>query len=82
MFKYLIQAYNDTQLGAVNEIRIRVVAPNEDAAIERAKQIQVRSHYSVLEIEDLRGAELKKAELQTIDPIELPGVELPGSRRS
>ncbi len=60
MYKYLIQAYNDTDYGPANEIRIKVQASDEAQAIERAKTIAIRSNYSVLEIEDLRGAELRK----------------------
>lgn len=82
MYKYLIQAYNETDYGPANEIRIRVMAPNETAAVERAKQIAVRASYAILEIEDIRDAELKKAELGTIPPktIEAPGQQQPRRR--
>ena len=54
MFKYTIQAYNQTpNVGPVNEINVMVTADTESQAIQVAKTIVQRSNYSVLQVEDL-----------------------------
>lgn len=57
MFKYKVQAYDDTQYGPVHEMMVVVTASTEADAIEKAKKVVERTSYSIVEIEVL---ELKK----------------------
>ncbi len=66
MYKFTIDAFDMTDLGAVNRISITVQAANKEAALARAAEIEPRSNYSVTGVEDLSPAgtdnrrELKK----------------------
>lgn len=63
MFKYTIKAYsNFGEIGGINAVHVVVTAPNEEAAIGKARTIVQRENYAVLVIEDLRGGEIRKAE--------------------
>lgn len=54
MFKYRLQAYNDSPYGPANEILVVVTASNEQEAKERAQKIVPdRTHFSVVEIEQV-----------------------------
>lgn len=65
MFKYRIQAYNDSPYGPANEILVVVTANNEAEAKERAhKIVPDRTHFSVVEIEE--PGDFNK--LQTVPP--------------
>lgn len=57
MFKYKVQAYDDTQYGPVHEMLVVVTASTEAQAIELAKKVVERTNYAIIEIEVL---ELKK----------------------
>lgn len=52
MFKYRIQAYNNSPYGPANEILVVVTGSNEQEAIERAKKVVPdRTDFAVVEIE-------------------------------
>lgn len=77
MFKYTIKAYsNFGEIGGINAVHVVVTAPNEEAAIGKARTIVQRENYAVLVIEDLRGTEIKTA--IGMDP---PRVTLPKPKR-
>lgn len=55
MYKYTVEAFDESDVGKLNIIHIVVQAPDEDAAIERAKVIKQRTTYSIVGIEELTG---------------------------
>lgn len=55
MYKFTVEAYDESDLGKLNIVHITVYAETEDAAIERAKTIRQRTTYSVTGIEELAG---------------------------
>lgn len=59
MYKYTVEAYDESDIGKLNVIMIVVQAKDEAEAIERAKLIKVRTNYSVVGIEEL-SREFKK----------------------
>ncbi len=60
MYKYTIQAFDDTDMGKLNLINIVVQADDDDSAIAKAKAIKARGSYSILSIEELTSREFKK----------------------
>jgi hypothetical protein len=55
MYKYTVQAFNESDLGKLAVINIVVTAANEQEALEKAKQIKERTTYSIIGIEVLEG---------------------------
>lgn len=55
MFKYTVQAFNESDLGKLAIINIVVTAASEAEALEKAKQIKERTTYSIIGIEVLEG---------------------------
>lgn len=55
MFKYTVEAYDESDLGKINIIHVTVYAKGEAEAIERAKAIKQRTTYSIVGIEELTG---------------------------
>ena len=55
MFKYTVEAYDESDLGKINIIHVTVYAKCEAEAIERAKAIKQRTTYSIVGIEELTG---------------------------
>lgn len=55
MYKYTVQAFDESDVGKLNVIHIVVQAGSEEDAIERAKTIKERSTYSIIGIEELTG---------------------------
>lgn len=55
MNKYLVACYNNTNLGPVNHINVRVVANSESEAVSRACQTAGRSDGAIIEIEVIDG---------------------------
>ena len=55
MYKFTVEAYDQSDLGKLNVVHITVYAETEDAAIERARTIRERTTYSVVGIEELSG---------------------------
>ena len=55
MYKYTVEAYDQTDLGKLNIIHITVTAADEAEAIDRAKAIKQRTTYAVVGIEELSG---------------------------
>jgi len=55
MYKFTVQAYDESDLGKLNIVDITVYAEDEATAIERAKTIRQRTTYSVIGIEELSG---------------------------
>jgi len=55
MYKYTVQAFNESDLGKLAVINIVVTAANETEALEKAKQIKERTTYSIIGIEVLDG---------------------------
>jgi len=55
MYKYTVQAFNESDLGKLAVINIVVTAADEAEALEKAKQIKERTTYSVIGIEVLDG---------------------------
>ena len=53
MYKYTVEAFNESDMGKLNMIHITVQATNEAEAIERAKAIKERTTYAIIGIEDL-----------------------------
>lgn len=63
MYKYTVEAFDQSDLGKINIIHITVYAGNDDEAIERAKTIRQRTTYAIVGIEELSGdkrPEIKK----------------------
>lgn len=59
MYKYTVEAYDQSDIGKFNIISIVVQAVDEAEAIKRAATIKVRTNYSVVGIEEL-SREIKK----------------------
>lgn len=55
MYKYTVQAFNESDLGKLAVINIVVTASDEAEALEKAKQIKERTTYSIIGIEVLDG---------------------------
>lgn len=55
MYKYTVQAFNESDLGKLAIINIVVTASTEEEALEKAKQIKERTTYSIIGIEVLEG---------------------------
>jgi len=55
MFKYTVEAYDESDMGKLNIIHVTVYAKDEAGAIERAKAIKQRTTYSIVGIEELTG---------------------------
>ncbi len=55
MFKYTVQAFNESDLGKLAVINIVVTASSEEEALEKARQIKERTDYSIIGIEVLEG---------------------------
>ena len=55
MYKYTVQAFNESDLGKLAVINIVVTAASEEEALEKAKTIKERTTYSVIGIEVLEG---------------------------
>ena len=55
MYKYTVQAFNESDLGKLAVINIVVTASSEEGALEKAKQIKERTTYSIIGIEVLEG---------------------------
>jgi hypothetical protein len=55
MYKYTVQAFNESDLGKLAVINIVVTAATEEEALEKAKTIKERTTYSVIGIEVLEG---------------------------
>jgi len=55
MFKYTVEAYDESDLGKINIIHVTVYPKGEAEAIERAKAIKQRTTYSIVGIEELTG---------------------------
>jgi len=55
MYKYTVQAFNESDLGKLAVINIVVTAATEEEALEKAAQIKERSNYSIIGIELLEG---------------------------
>ena len=55
MYKYTVQAFNESDIGKLAVINIVVTASSEAEALEKAKQIKERSNYSIVGIELLEG---------------------------
>lgn len=63
MYKYTVEAYDESDLGKVNIIHITVYAADDSDAVERAKTIRNRTTYAIVGIEELSGdkrPEIKK----------------------
>lgn len=59
MYKYTVEAFDETDIGKINVILIVVQAKGEAEAIERASKIKQRTRYSIVGIEEL-SREIKK----------------------
>ena len=55
MYKYTVEAFDQSDIGKVNIIHIVVQAADEAGAIERAGQIKERTNYAIVGIEELTG---------------------------
>lgn len=55
MYKYTVQAFNESDLGKLAVINIVVTASSEEEALEKAKAIKERTTYSIIGIEVLEG---------------------------
>ncbi len=55
MYKYTVESYNSSDIGKLDAITITVLAADKEDAIKRAKQIELRTNYSVIGIEELLG---------------------------
>lgn len=55
MYKYTVQAFNESDLGKLAVINIVVTASDEAEALEKAKAIKERTTYSIIGIEVLEG---------------------------
>jgi hypothetical protein len=63
MYKYTVEAFDESDMGKLNIIHIVVQAADEEQAMARAAQIKQRTNYAVVGIEELTGdnrPELKK----------------------
>ena len=63
MYKYTVEAFDQSDMGKLNIIHIVVQAEDEEQAMARAAQIKQRTNYAVVGIEELTGdqrPELKK----------------------
>lgn len=59
MYKYTVEAYDQTDMGKLNTIMIVVQAKDEEEALLRASTIKNRTNYSLVGIEEL-SREFKK----------------------
>lgn len=59
MYKYTVEAYDESDLGKLNGILIVVKAHREDEAIKRAQQIKQRTNYNIVGIEELEQRPLQ-----------------------
>lgn len=55
MYKYTVEAFDQSDMGKLNIIHIVVQAADEAQAMERAAQIKERTNYAVVGIEELSG---------------------------
>ena len=80
MFKYTINCHNyDRTMGAVNLIRVIVIAPNETEARHAAAKLAKRQNYGVEVIEDVTDRKIAKI----VAPLDFPHnrVTLPKPRK-
>lgn len=59
MYKYTIEAFDKSDMGKLNVIRIVVEATTDEEAIERASAIKQRTEYAIVSIEET-SREFKK----------------------
>lgn len=59
MYKYTVEAYDESDMGKLNIIHIVVQAKDEAEAMERAAKIKQRTNYAIVGIEEL-SREFKK----------------------
>ncbi len=55
MYKYTVEAFDESDVGKLNIIHIVVQAASEEDAVERARTIKQRTTYSIVGIEELSG---------------------------
>jgi hypothetical protein len=55
MFKYTVEAFDESDVGKLNIIHIVVQAGSEEDAIDRARNIKQRTTYAIVGIEELTG---------------------------
>lgn len=55
MYKYTVEAFDESDMGKLNIIHIVVQAKDEADAMERAAQIKQRTNYAIVGIEELAG---------------------------
>ena len=63
MYKYTVEAFDESDMGKLNIIHIVVQATSEENAMARAAEIKQRTNYAVVGIEELTGdhrPEIKK----------------------
>lgn len=63
MYKYTVEAYDESDMGKLNTIHIVVQATSEEEAMQRAAAIKQRTNYAIVGIEELAGdnrPEIKK----------------------
>lgn len=55
MYKYTVEAFDESDMGKLNVIHIVVQAADEEQAMARAAQIKQRTTYAIVGIEELTG---------------------------
>lgn len=55
IYKYTVEAYNDSPMGKLDAVSIVVHASDDSQAFEKAAKIKQRQSYNISKIEELLG---------------------------